>query len=83
MNLKNIISYTQVDHTWAEWIAWQLEAAGYTTVIQAWDFRPVAYPWAADKYLRPLASRLSSVNQLVMLARNAFSTPRPTQLAWV
>src|SRR5262245_6866973 len=34
------ISYTHVDRSWAEWIAWQLEAAGYTTVIQAWDFRP-------------------------------------------
>src|SRR5215510_13992112 len=34
------ISYTEVDRVWAEWIAWQLEAAGYTTVIQAWDFRP-------------------------------------------
>src|SRR5215510_4233381 len=34
------ISYTQVDRLWAEWIAWQLEAAGYTTVNQAWDFRP-------------------------------------------
>ncbi|MEA2045930.1 MAG: TIR domain-containing protein, partial [Euryarchaeota archaeon] len=34
------ISYTQADRTWAEWIAWQLEEAGYTTVLQAWDFRP-------------------------------------------
>src|SRR5215510_7353615 len=34
------ISYTGVDRPWAEWIAWQLEAAGYTTVLQAWDFRP-------------------------------------------
>ena len=34
------ISYTHADRRWAEWIAWQLEAAGYTTVIQAWDFRP-------------------------------------------
>jgi len=24
----------------AEWVAWQLDDAGYTTVIQAWDFRP-------------------------------------------
>ena len=36
------ISYTHVDRPWAEWIAWQLEAAGYTTVNQAWDFRPGA-----------------------------------------
>ncbi len=34
------ISYTRPDRTWAEWIAWQLEEAGYTTIIQAWDFRP-------------------------------------------
>lgn len=34
------ISYNKADRTWAEWIAWQLEKAGYTTVIQAWDFRP-------------------------------------------
>jgi len=33
------ISYSNTDIKWAEWIAWQLEEAGYTTVIQAWDFR--------------------------------------------
>lgn len=39
-NTDFFISYTNVDQIWAEWIAWQLEQAGYTTVIQAWDFRP-------------------------------------------
>ena len=34
------ISYTSADRTWAEWIAWQLEQEGYTTLIQAWDFQP-------------------------------------------
>lgn len=34
------ISYTSSDRSWAEWIAWELESAGYSTVIQAWDFRP-------------------------------------------
>jgi hypothetical protein len=34
------ISYNRHDKDWAEWIAWQLEHAGYTTFIQAWDFRP-------------------------------------------
>jgi hypothetical protein len=32
------VSYTKTDKAWAEWIAWTLEAAGYSTVIQAWDF---------------------------------------------
>jgi CHASE2 domain-containing sensor protein len=34
------ISYTTADRFWAEWIAWELEAAGFTVIIQAWDFRP-------------------------------------------
>jgi tetratricopeptide (TPR) repeat protein len=32
------VSYTHADQRWAEWIAWHLEAEGYTTVLQAWDF---------------------------------------------
>lgn len=34
------ISYTGADKAWAEWIAFVLEEAGHTTIIQAWDFRP-------------------------------------------
>lgn len=32
------VSYTQVDRTWAEWLAWQLEESGYRVLVQAWDF---------------------------------------------
>jgi len=34
------ISYNSADQPWAEWMAWQLEVKGYTTVLQAWDFLP-------------------------------------------
>jgi TIR domain/Effector-associated domain 9 len=34
------ISYNRADRTWAEWIAWTLQAAGYEVIIDAWDFRP-------------------------------------------
>jgi tetratricopeptide (TPR) repeat protein len=34
------ISYTGKDSQWAQWIAFELEAAGYHTLIQAWDIRP-------------------------------------------
>lgn len=34
------VSYNQHDRGWAEWVAWQLETAGYVTLIQAWDFGP-------------------------------------------
>jgi hypothetical protein len=36
------ISYTQADREWAEWIAWHLEAHGYTTIIYPRDLRPNA-----------------------------------------
>ena len=34
------ISYMSADKKWAEWIAWQLEGAQYSTILQAWDFQP-------------------------------------------
>jgi len=34
------ISYNKADLQWAEWIAWQLEEAGHTVLIQAWDILP-------------------------------------------
>jgi hypothetical protein len=41
------VSYTGTDRAWAEWIAWQLEAEGYSVVIQAWDFT-VGRDWAHE-----------------------------------
>lgn len=32
------ISYTKADEEAAKWVAWQLEEAGFSTLIQAWDF---------------------------------------------
>ena len=34
------VSYNGHDEQWAEWIAWQLENAGFSVLLQAWDFRP-------------------------------------------
>ncbi|MBC8492988.1 MAG: TIR domain-containing protein [Chloroflexi bacterium] len=36
------ISYSNADSDWAGWVAWQLEDAGYRTIIQSWDIRPGA-----------------------------------------
>jgi hypothetical protein len=43
------ISYTASDRQWAEWIAWRLEEADYTTVLQHWDFRP-GRDWVHDMH---------------------------------
>ncbi|MGW0192322.1 FxSxx-COOH system tetratricopeptide repeat protein [Nonomuraea sp. NPDC003201] len=34
------ISHADADVQWAEWIAFELENAGYGVILKAWDFRP-------------------------------------------
>jgi hypothetical protein len=34
------VSYNSRDRRWGVWIAWELERAGYSVFIQAWDFLP-------------------------------------------
>ncbi|GLW90678.1 TIR domain-containing protein [Actinokineospora globicatena] len=34
------VSYSLLDDAWATWIAHELESAGYSVMIQAWDFVP-------------------------------------------
>jgi tetratricopeptide (TPR) repeat protein len=36
------VSYTSADRPWAEWIAWELEQAGHSVIVQAWDIQPGA-----------------------------------------
>lgn len=32
------VSYSTSDETWARWIAWELEEAGFRVTVQTWDF---------------------------------------------
>jgi hypothetical protein len=68
------ISYTGVDRSWAEWIAWQLEATGYTTVIQAWDFRPGANFAVAMQHAAAESERTIAVLSPAYL-RSGFTAP--------
>lgn len=84
------VSHVGADAAWAEWIAWSLEAAGYTTWLQAWDSAPgarVAIDHAISKATRTIAvlssayldSNLSSlvVEAKAWPARVAVSADRP------
>ena len=55
------ISFNKADRGWAEWIAWQLEAAGYTVIIQAWDFRPGMNCMAEMHHALTIAERFLGV----------------------
>jgi hypothetical protein len=53
------VSYTSVDQDWAEWIAWILEQAGYTCVLQTWDFVP------GQDFMQQMRYALDSSRQVV------------------
>nr|WP_239158335.1 toll/interleukin-1 receptor domain-containing protein [Streptomyces sp. SID13726] len=46
------VSYTSADREWAAWIAWQLEEAGFSVLMQDWDFVPgTNWQFAMDRGL--------------------------------
>lgn len=64
------ISYNAADRHWAEWIAWALEEAGYTTLLQAWDFRP-----GGNFILQMHDAARQAARTIAVLSRNYLSGP--------
>ena len=62
------ISRNRTDQDWAVWIAWQLEAAGYETVLQDWDFRPGSNFVVEMQYAAEAAERTIAVLSQAFLA---------------
>jgi TIR domain len=67
------VSYTSVDAKWAEWIAWQLESAGFTTVLQAWDFL-AGTDWAQEMQNATTAARSTIAVLSPAYLRSAFGS---------
>src|SRR4249919_353427 len=70
------ISYTGADKAWAEWIAWQLEAAGHSVVLQAWDFRPGA------NFVLGMQRATERAERTVPVLSPSFLAARFTQPEW-
>ena len=67
------VSYTGADAAWAEWIADQLEAAGYSTVLQVWDFRP------GDNFIQRMDQALAEADRvLAVLSPRYFASAYAT-----
>jgi tetratricopeptide (TPR) repeat protein len=70
------VSYNQADRAWAEWIAWQLEETGYTTVLQAWDFRP------GGNFVLDMQRAASQVERTVIVLSDDFLASAFTRPEW-
>jgi tetratricopeptide (TPR) repeat protein len=70
------ISYTGADVAWAEWVAQTLEDAGYTTVLQAWDFRP------GDNFIQRMDQALADADRVVAVLSEAYFVSEYTRDEW-
>lgn len=70
------ISYSPADERWATWIAWELEAAGYRTMLQAWDFVP------GTNFIDFMDRGLSEAAAVVAVLSQHYQTSRYGRLEW-
>jgi hypothetical protein len=70
------ISYTAVNRPWAEWIAVQLEQSGYTTVLQAWDFRP------GQDFLHEMQQATSTAGRTIAVLSPAYFGSAFSEAEW-
>ena len=70
------ISYTGRDSSWAEWIAFELEAAGYSTIIQAWDMRP------GSNFVVEMDEAAQQAERTLLVLSTAYQTSEYTHIEW-
>jgi TIR domain/Tetratricopeptide repeat len=71
------VSHAGADRAWAEWVAWQLEQAGYRVVLDVWDF-----PTGAN-FVTEMNAALERCDKVVALCSAAyFDRSRYTTEEW-
>jgi hypothetical protein len=71
------VSHAGADRAWAEWVAWQLDEAGYTVELDVWD-------WAAGRnFITAISDALDRCDRVVALFSAAyFERERYTTEEW-
>ena len=70
------ISYTQADREWAEWLAWTLEDAGYSVVVDYRDFR------AGADFILEMQKAAAGTRRTIAVLSEAYLAARYTQREW-
>ncbi len=71
------VSHAGADQAWAEWVAWHLEAAGYTVELDVWDWTP------GRNFVTAMSDALDRADRVVALFSEAyFERSRYTTEEW-
>src|SRR3954447_3366444 len=60
------ISHAGRDTGWAEWLAWQLQQAGYTVALDVWDWAP------GEDFVARMQQALESADRLLAVCTEAY-----------
>jgi hypothetical protein len=60
------VSYATADEAWASWVAWVLEEAGFSVVLQAWDFRP------GSNFMLDIQRALQQAERIIVILSPAY-----------
>ena len=70
------ISRAGDDAPWAQWIAWQLEAAGYSVIVQDWDFGP------GGNFISSMRDALDTARTTIAVYSPAYFASKYTEDEW-
>jgi len=71
------ISYSRGDHDWAQWIGYQLEEAGYTCLLQKWDFQP------GGNFVLDMQDATISTKRTIAVLSPDYLAEYSTQVEWI
>ncbi len=70
------ISYNSNNKVWAEWIAWVLEENGYSTVLQAWDFK------ASSNFVQEMDTAIKTTERTIAVLSKNYVEANFTKPEW-
>lgn len=76
MVIDFFVSYNKADADWAVWMSWQLESAGYSVVVQAWDFLP------GQSFVRSMDQALHEARRLLAVVSPDWQASDHTRAEW-
>jgi tetratricopeptide (TPR) repeat protein len=70
------VSYTAADRAWAEWVAWELEEAGYSTLLQDWDMPP------GTAFVHAMDQAIQHTRHILLVLSPAYLGSKMTEAEW-
>ncbi len=70
------VSFNSADKSWADWISWTLEAAGYQVVYQNWDFLP------GENFILEMQKATTESRKIVLVLSDHYLKAEYTQPEW-